>query len=159
MHVTDVTAAFERMVGALAPGGWLLIEEKDSAVGVTIDSWHPLAEGYGHPDAAAVTATVKKMVTSPGGKVAGMIGYSLPEKFAEAGLVDVDHELVGRIVRGGEPWAQVLEAVMRFGGPKSIEDGVMTQADLDLLLRVLNDPTFTFLGYLNVAAWGGRPPA
>jgi 2-polyprenyl-3-methyl-5-hydroxy-6-metoxy-1,4-benzoquinol methylase len=157
MHVSDATAALNRMIGALRPGGWLFIEEKDVAINTTLDRAHPLAFGKGHPLGEAVKATIEKQARVFAGRIANGIGYSLTTSFERAGLRDVDQELVGRVVRGGSPWAEVLEATWEHHDPTFLAEGIVTQAEINDRARAFADPTFTFLGYLTVATWGQRP--
>jgi ubiquinone/menaquinone biosynthesis C-methylase UbiE len=148
MHVSDRDAALERMVSAVCPGGLLLIEEKDVSIARAVDDSHPLAANF--------TATVRKDADFLSGTVATDFGYALPAMFLRAGLREVDYELVGRIETGGGAWAQMFQITTSHIAAVLLANGVLSEDEIADQSRALDDPTFQFLGYLNIAVWGRR---
>jgi len=146
MHVLDRDAAFERMVSALRPGGVLLIEERDVSVARPVDDSHPLA--------LAFTSTIRQEVDFLRAAVETDVGYALPNLFLQAGLQDVGNEVVGRIESGGGAWAQMFKLTTAHIERSLVEQGVLSEDQVAERQRALDDPTFQFLGYLNVAVWG-----
>ena len=68
--------------------------------------------------------------------------------------VVVDHEVVGRIENGGGAWAQTFKITTAHIDRSLVEQGVLSEDQVAERQRALDDPTFQFLGYLNVAVWG-----
>jgi SAM-dependent methyltransferase len=84
IHVPERERALERMVSALRPGGWLLIEDFDPAL-------QPLACPDAHGDAQQVAnrvrAAFRALLSERGADLS--FGRRLPRMFRDAGLMDV----------------------------------------------------------------------
>ena len=82
------------------------------------------------------------------------IGYALPGMFVRAGLREVDYDLVGRIETGGDTWAQMFQITTSHIAAPLLASGVLTEDEIADQRHALDDPSFQFLGYLNIAVWG-----
>jgi hypothetical protein len=91
------------MTRALRPGGWLLVEEVDGRSMAAIDSAHPLADGF--------NATTQMRIRAAHGRgiIDGYLRGLLPRLLADAGLVDVTHEGIARIISGGSAGSTYLQ--------------------------------------------------
>src|SRR5215470_11166655 len=95
MHLDEPAVALHRMARALRPGGWLLVEEADGRSMAAIDSAHPLADGFN-------VATRKRLqALHDRGIIDCYLGGWLPTLLTDAGLSDVMHEGIARIISGG----------------------------------------------------------
>jgi SAM-dependent methyltransferase len=149
MHVSDRDTAFGRMVSALLPGGVLMIEERDVSVARPADDSHPLAPAF--------AITLQKELDFLGAKVKTDIGYMLPAMFERAGLRDINHEVIGRIEQGGGPWAQTFKITTAHIDRVLVDKRAVSEDQFADRQRSLDDPSFQFLGYLNIAVCGRRP--
>jgi len=97
MHLADPEAALRRFMGALRPGGSVLVEECDATTWAAVDDSHPLAQTH--------NATVHRIFEfwRSAGIIDAFLGRPLPQLFSRLGLVDIGNEGVARISRGGEP--------------------------------------------------------
>jgi SAM-dependent methyltransferase len=149
VHVPDREAVLRRLVAALKPGGWLLAEEADFVT---------LAPVAGTPEAAALFERVTAAIL-PAAAARGMdVGYGrrLEPALRDAGLVETGAEGRSFIYWGGTPggeyhrlaWAQLRGLVV---GP------ALTDAEMDRMLALLQEPAFACQSPLFVAAWGRRP--
>lgn len=147
MHIPDPMRALRRMVKALRPGGWLLIEDGDLLSIQVVSKDHPDADTFVYV-MNAVRRHLEKSHTFD-----TSFGRSLPDMFEAAGLVDIDNEVTLRVARGGDE---------RFRGPFDryrdaiLASGEVTAEEWETRNRCLDDPDFKWMGLSFVAAWGRR---
>jgi hypothetical protein len=94
MHLPDPSRALRRLVNAVRPGGWLLVEEADGSASFgAADPEHPRAAGFDRSSRALWTAL----------KATGTMdldfGRRLPALFEGLGVRDLGHE--GMTLKGG----------------------------------------------------------
>ena len=152
MHLPDPVRPLRRLVHAVRPGGWLLVEEADGAASfAAADPAHPRAAGFDRRT-RALWAFLKAA-----GTMDLDFGRRLPALFEQLGVRDIGHEGVTLTGRGGDPQArfvQMTDALLR--GPV-VAAGVLTEADFDELHCAYDDPSFWFVGFTLFGAWGRRP--
>ena len=165
-HLAGREQALGRMVAALAPGGWLVVEDLD---------WVSITPVAGH-GAGAIRRLVRALM--PLMRLAGYdpaFGRRLPVEMTRLGLVEVRAEGVVPALRGGDErldWARLSVVRMRevirsldgSGGPVSrLAAGAcrrfpaLWERRLDGIDRLLDDPSFFALGPAMMTAFGRRP--
>ncbi|HEX6122890.1 MAG TPA: methyltransferase domain-containing protein [Ktedonobacterales bacterium] len=149
-HLADREAALRPMVAALKPGGWLLLEETDSA------SWLPA------PEVSTEAATLFTRWTQAFIALCRSVGI---DPFAgrrgtgelrALGLNEVDAE--GRVfmVRGGTPPAEVWRLTAEQVSPQLIASGFLSEDEMGRALSLLADPSFAWMEGLVMATWGRK---
>jgi ubiquinone/menaquinone biosynthesis C-methylase UbiE len=152
MHVPQRQQALARLVTALKPRGWLVIEDFDGRV---IDRTIPV------PDAAAA-ALVKR--------VAGALVTLLEERGFEvewarrlygrlkaAGLAEVGMEGHLAVWEGGSLGASLDAANFAQVRREAVAKGLVTDAEIDAVLERLDAPDFAVFSLVMFTAWGRRP--
>ena len=136
----------ERLVSALRPGGWLVLEDFDwsTLTAVSPGRWSDVV-GRVHEGLPSVF---------PSG--APELGRNLPLTFRAAGLSDVGAD--GRVHVGlsGTPaaaWWQLSVLALR---PRIVELGLFSGAEVDEYLQAIDVDGLPFLPVM-VTAWGRRP--
>jgi len=149
LHIPERAAVLEKMVAALKPGGWLVIEDFDTTSVL--------------PDAAAneqerrvETAEALRSYMIRGG-VDARFGRSLYGRFAGLGLVDVSME--GRVMmwdraNGG---ADLMRINFEQIGDKVVAVGLLSAEQLKADLKRLDDPRFVTPSPIMWAASGRKP--
>jgi SAM-dependent methyltransferase len=144
----DRALALRRMVGALRPGGVLLVEEPDFVT----------AFGACEPPALrrVLTACIRHLEgTSPGD---AEYGRRLLDDLTAAGVVEVAAEGRCPLVRGGSPpAAHFLRLTLEKVRQPLVAGGMVTGAEIVEAVAALDDPAVTVVMPLTVAAWGRRP--
>lgn len=151
-HLADRMTALRNMARALKPGGWLLVEETDSA------SWVP--DPTGDPEAAALfakwTAAYARLFETTGATIyAGRRAYG---ELRALGLADVGAE--GRVfmVQGGsEPAGEVWRLTAQQVSARIVAAGLLTADEMARVVALLGDPDFAWMEGLVMAAWGRKP--
>jgi SAM-dependent methyltransferase len=154
-HLPDHQGALERMVAALRPGGWVLIEETD----------------FGGPAAAALARyslptelapLVERLYRAVEAAFAAVgadasYGPRLLAGLKAAGLERVGGEVHTPIVAGGtENWVRgSLEQL----APRLVGAGLVSDEEVARFLALAADGSSHYAPPLMVTAWGQRPPA
>ena len=138
-HLVDPDAAIARMIAALKPGGWLLVEDFE----ILPD------------DAISKTAAVMRQVTAAAG-VHQRLGRSLGRRLRGHGLTDVDTE--GRVFvwRGGSRGAALSRLNVEQLRAAVLASGQLTVDELEADLATLDDDDFEMRSPILWTAWGQR---
>ena len=138
-HLVDPDTAIARMIAALKPGGWLLVEDFE----ILPD------------DAISKTAAVMRQVTAAAG-VHHRLGRSLGRRLRGHGLADVDTE--GRVFvwRGGSRGAALSRLNVEQLRPAILASGQLTVDELEADLAALEDEDFEMRSPILWTAWGQR---
>jgi SAM-dependent methyltransferase len=141
--------ALARMIAALRPHGWLLVEEPDF-----VTSFH-----------ACASKTVRKVVTAGIRALEALSGAQseygrrLLDDVRARSLVDV--EALGRVLmmRGGSPLSAHLRLSIAKVRTTIVDSGAVTLEEVQEALTRLDDPAFASMSAITMAVWGRRPPA
>lgn len=148
VHLPERETALRRIVRALKPGGWLLVEEFDSLSmrpDPAIDPDEVLLETY---DA------LQRVMTERG--VDLRYGRLLTGRLRAHGLVDVDAE--GRLfmLQGGSPGAALCTANFEQLRGAMVQSGLVTNEQIDADLRHLEEQRLIGPSPIMWAVWGRR---
>ncbi len=135
-----------RMIAALRPRGWLLVEEPDF---MTLFHASP-SETVRRVVTAGVRATEEMTGSQP------EYGRHLLADVCAQGLVDV--EAFGRVLmmRGGSPLCTHLRLSIAKVRRAIIESGAATAEEIDDAFARLDDPAFASMSAITMAVWGRR---
>ena len=149
-HLPDPDAALARMIGALKPGGWLLVEDFEVLPG---------APGAARPDTDCIskTAAAIRHVTAAAG-VNQRLGRSLGRRLRHHGLADVETE--GRVFawHGGSSGTALARLNAEQLRTEILASGTLTADELEADLAALDDPEFEMRSPILWTAWGQRRP-
>lgn len=151
MHLNDPRAVLPRLVSAVRPGGWLMVEDVDNGTVEATDPNHPLAAAFDR----CARARIEFLLA--GGVMDLRYGRTLPYHVAGLGLTDVGNEGVALVGGGGTPMSQLM--IQSFGpmDDAMVANGVIGQSDASDARRAFEDPAFLYRGGLIVAVWGRKP--
>jgi len=140
-HLPERDRALKRMLGWLAPGGTILLEELDWFGPSRSDpSWSALLRAY-----LSATPTID-----------WSYGRELLSQLALAGLQDVDAESTTDTIRGATPFAEFYGLCVQALRPALQAAGTATETQVEHELARLEDPAFRGFGLSWVATWGRR---
>jgi SAM-dependent methyltransferase len=150
-HLPERDQVLRRLVSALRPGGWLVLEEFD---------WCSLVPAPSCRAGELHTRTYDAL--RPFVEAAGLnpdYGRCLPLDFRAAGLLDVGAEGRVHVALGGTPAATWWQLCLAKMGEPAIATGRLTEAQLAEVLAACDDPGYCTLFPTIVTAWGRRPPS
>jgi len=150
-HLADRAAALHSIVAALAPGGWLLVEETDSA------SWLPAPEASAEAAALFVHWTHAFVTLCQSTGVDPYAGRRGAGELRALGLSEIDAEGRVYIVRGGTPQAEVWRLTAEQVRPRIVAEGYLSEAEIAQVVALLADPSFAWMEGLVMATWGRKP--
>jgi 2-polyprenyl-3-methyl-5-hydroxy-6-metoxy-1,4-benzoquinol methylase len=139
MHLPDRSTVLSRLVAALKPGAWLVIEDFEMP----------------HEEIPRTWAALLHVLVTQGVDVRH--GRTLSDRFLAEGLVDVDVEGRSYLWRGGSAGAALLRANYEQLRNPIFETGLVTEAQFKQDLAQLSDPHFVVRSPTMWAAWGRRP--
>jgi SAM-dependent methyltransferase len=147
-HLPEREAVLEKLTRALRPGGWLLIEDTDYA------GSGPISE-LGAAEHEHVQSTRMREFARMG--IDHFFGRTLPARFRAQGLVDVGNEGRVWIQEGGSPAARWLRLSLAHLRGRLVGPGNLSDAELDRMLELCEDPGWAVFSPIIIGAWGRRP--
>lgn len=144
-HLQDIDTALERLIGALKPGGVLVVEEPD---------FYPLAASTPALYARYMDALTRAVVAHTGRDCCW--ARDLPGRLARRGLTDVQAQADVAVVHGGGPLARFYRLSGEQARERVLAGGAIDAVDYDAALALLDDPALWAFGACTVAAWGWR---
>ncbi|HEU4423151.1 MAG TPA: methyltransferase [Pilimelia sp.] len=152
-HIPARRDVLPRLVSALKPGGWLLVEDVDFG-GPTASA---LAQYFSPSQVAATTERIYLAAAALFAAVGADASYGrqLPTALADAGLVKVGAEVHTSVVNGGdERWTR---GTVEQLADRLVSTGLTSRADVELFLATTAQPSTSYVPPLMVSAWGQRP--
>ena len=146
-HLPDRDAVLTGLVNALAPGGWLVIEDLDWATATVTD-----------PPSAVHTRVAEACMTLFAGHAYDpQFGRKLPRALAARGLTGVrtraeSVQVRADAERGVPQWELLVEQL----SPGLLALGLVTPSDLDAFHALWHDGDTVCFGPLMVSSWGRR---
>jgi ubiquinone/menaquinone biosynthesis C-methylase UbiE len=156
IHVPTREQALARLVTALAPGGWLVIEELDEML---LDLTYPMSDAAAAALFQKVRTAQRRLLAARSGELALSWGRDLYQRLRAQGLVDVGMEGYLALRAGGSPGAQLMRANFEQIGEEAVTAGLCTTEELAHMLTLLDDPDFVASAPPMFTAWGRRMPA
>lgn len=146
-HLPARDDVVRKLVRALRPGGWILVEDLDGISHVAITP----SEVYERVSEAAFS-TMATFGFDP------HLGRRLYMMLDGAGLEDCCAE--GRIAIGtrlGNPGIEMYKLTLGALREATVASGAVTSEEIDETLRLLDDPSFIAMPPAVIAAWGRKP--
>jgi SAM-dependent methyltransferase len=145
-HLPEPERVIERMIAALRPGGWLLLEEVD---------FFPVQTSRSALYVDFMLALTGTIVAASGRDC--LWARALPALVAQRGLADVDGEGDLALLRGGSPLAEFFKLTGDQMRDRVISSGALSPERFDAGMALLDDPKFWAFGGAGIAVWGKRP--
>jgi SAM-dependent methyltransferase len=150
VHVTDRAEALRRMVQALRPGGWLLLEDADPMLQPLLC---PDESGPEQRLANRLRSGFRTLMAARGAELA--YGRTLPRVLREAGLAEVQADAYFPIT---SPACAVLEdATVRQIRHHLTAQGLATDEEIDRHLANVAAGRLDLATAPMISAWGRRP--
>lgn len=150
VHVPDRRRALDAMVGALRPGGWLVVEDADPAL-------QPLScpdvRGPDEELANRVRAAFRTLLAGRGASLD--YGRTLPRSLRAAGLVDVGAE--GWFPLAHRRAADLERATVAMLRTQLTAAGLLDDAEIDRHLATVASGRLDLAQPPLITAWGRRP--
>jgi SAM-dependent methyltransferase len=139
--------ALQRLVAAIAPGGWLLLEDFDWAIGGPADN-----------DAA----TLRKAYEAILGLLESVgyqrhYGRSLLTRLEQAGLTEIGNDARANVLHGGSPGTAFERFSFHAQRDRLIASQALSEPEVDQAMRELSDPARYIMTPAMFAAWGRKP--
>jgi SAM-dependent methyltransferase len=144
-HIPEREAVLDRLVVAVKPGGWLLVEDSD----MRAFAEQPLPEPF---------ATVHRILASGAGTPwrDPHYGTRLVAHFGERSMLDIGVDGATGLMRPGESsgewWFLAIDRVL----PHLVEASTITAAQADRCREQMRAPDLVMLGPLMLGVWGRR---
>lgn len=154
-HLPDPRAALAKLVAALRPGGWLLVEDLDLTSWLHLPAVHLLCE----PPALAVPLQACITAIAEADAAAGHDGAfvrNLSVRLGTLGFDDVGAEWRSPLVVGGSPGSAFATDSYRQLAPLLVDRGALSFAELDEMVAALEQPTAKHASLTMVSVWGRR---
>jgi len=152
VHVPRRTEALAAMVGALRPGGWLLVEDADPAL-------QPLTciDEHGPEQVLAnkLRRDFRRLLAERGADTG--FGRTLPRVLRRAGLVEVAADAYFPVT--GQACTALERATVDQMRDRLVDSGLATEAEIERHLAAIDAGGLDFATSPMISAWGRRPEA
>jgi 2-polyprenyl-3-methyl-5-hydroxy-6-metoxy-1,4-benzoquinol methylase len=145
-HLPQPERAIERMIGALRPGGSLLLEEVD---------FFPVQTSTSLLYVDFMLALTSTIVAASGRDC--LWARALPALVSERGLAEVGGEGDLALLHGGSPIAEFFRLTGEQMRDRVISAGALSAERFKAALALLDDPKFWAFAGAGIAVWGKRP--
>ena len=146
-HLPEREAVLRKLANAVRPGGWLVVEDVDYVSAVPVSQLGAKLH--------ARTQALRLEVFARSG-VEHQLGRTLPARLRALGLDEVGNEARAWLMEGGSPGAVWFKLSLDHLRPRLVGPGLLTEAEVDQMLVHFEDPEWSALSPLVVAAWGRR---
>jgi SAM-dependent methyltransferase len=155
-HVPDRSEVVSEMVEALAPGGWLVLEDVD----LTEQPYLPPQAYFEYPPRqdqliARGTAALCGVLRDLGVNLD--YGRKLPAELLANGLEEVDARYQTQLVHGGTPRADYTRLMFSFLRDEMISRGLISEEEYEGVIEGHDDPEVAFMSVPLFSAWGRKP--
>jgi SAM-dependent methyltransferase len=144
-HLSDPDLALDRMIRAIKPGGWLIVEDFEIRSSGPDDPEEPISK---------VQAAVRRVTTTAGADP--RLGLSLGHRFRARELVRVGHEGRVQMYRGNSAAARLLSLNFQQLRETVLATG-LAAAEFDAALERLGQEDLEWRSPTLWTAWGQRP--
>lgn len=151
MHLSEPGQALKRMVQALKPGGWLLVEETDYRSFGAAAFDHSLASDFDR----ILGEMLEELHSS--GVTDGFFGRRIRGMVEEFDWRSLDHEGVCAVFRGKEAGARYHRMNFCEMVRPHLPEDRFDDRDFDLLERAFEDPSFYFVDRTLFSVRGRKP--
>lgn len=148
-HVPRPNRALHRMVAAVRPGGWLVLEDFAGSL-----PFGP-SRDRDRSQLAVRAHALETLIRRRGGNP--HYGRKLVPRLMAEGLRPVHAEGFVSLWHGGDPGADLFLASMEQVRDEALEQGLMTTAEFDELCTLLKDPGYATYSPLLITAWAQKP--
>jgi len=149
-HIPARFDILDSMVDSLAPGGWVFVEDFDTAEVRTTDRGGP-----NHELIAAVAVAFNQLLAGRGG--VSSFAADARRALIERGLVDVGSSGYVSFAAGGIGFARAVAANTRQVRDE-LERSGLTRTELDRFLEVVDDADTIVGSPVLISTWGRQPP-
>jgi SAM-dependent methyltransferase len=149
MYLTDLERTLERMVSALRPGGWLVVEEPVFVEPCILTREHPAAGACERVYRAFAEVLSSHMDLNLGARVMQVV--------AGLGLDEFYGEQTRMFTRGGLPGPITYMLTWEMFRERLLASGAIYPDDLDVARAAMLDPSFIGSGPFVVGAFGRKP--
>lgn len=149
MHLPGREIALQRMIEALKPGGWIVLEEFDVFSMFPDSSVHPVEEQL------KMTQAFYQVMTSRG--VEMRYGRRLAQQLRERGLANVGAEGSISIWHGDSPGTNMFKLSFEELADSILRSGLVSEAEFEADLKRLGQHDFQMLSPMIWTAWGQVP--
>jgi SAM-dependent methyltransferase len=142
--------AIDQIVGALQPGGGVLIEEPDCTSEAIVG--HPVAA----LDRGSKLISAKNRLLEAHG-FDTLFAREVYIELIERGLADVAAEGRVAITRGGSPLARFYQATMQEVASDVAAEGRISPREINDYCECIANPAYVYVWPMMVATWGRKP--
>jgi 2-polyprenyl-3-methyl-5-hydroxy-6-metoxy-1,4-benzoquinol methylase len=144
-HLPERDAVLGKLIRALRPGGWIVVEDVDYVSAVPISELG--AAEHEHTQSVRLREFAKN-------GIAHYLGRELPARLRAAGLTEVGNEGRVWIMEGGSPGARWFQLSMQHLRQRLVGPDQLTDAEVDRMLELFDDPSWSAFTPVMVTAWG-----
>jgi SAM-dependent methyltransferase len=146
-HLPAREEVLEKLVRALRPGGWIVLESVDYQTAIPISD-------FGAAEHARTLAVRLREFARLG--LDTDLGRTLPARLRDQALINVGNEGRVFVMEGGSPGARWFGISMAHLRARLVGPGLLDDSEVDRMLELFDDPDWSAYSPIILAAWGQR---
>jgi ubiquinone/menaquinone biosynthesis C-methylase UbiE len=147
----DPSLAIRKLIAALKPGGWLLVEELDYVSAVHDPSMEPKAAALSEKGWNAIRTAIRTKGCDT------EFGRHVYSDVAAYGLTNLRAEGFVAMQLGGTPTARFWRMTLEQLQEEILADGLLSALEIELYCALLESPQYRSLSVTMMSVWGRRP--
>lgn len=149
-HIADYRSVLRKMMAALKPGGWLLLEDADFSAARLPTATPQLGKAF--------KATIQARNLLFGKKhIDFAFGRRLGKLLDHFGFMNIQEETYAPLDRGGNGTAEIMRLSTLQLWDQYLETEAASEEDLQTFVNLAGDPNQAAVYYSTVSAWGQKP--
>jgi SAM-dependent methyltransferase len=148
----DRLAVLDRLVRALRPGGWLVVEDYDSKLFAPTLA---MADSEAAARYERMSGTMFSLMTERG--LDPTYARALHHRLRERGLEEVGMRGTFEVQAGGSSGTNLQKANFSQVRRAAVAAGLISDEEVSEALRDLDNPTSTYFTLVMMSAWGRKP--
>src|SRR5215813_2214984 len=146
IHLPERELALKRMVAALKPGGWIVLEEFDEP------SLLPHPTLFSGDDVLKLRDAFQQVLTARGANV--RYGSALARRLQANGLMNVGAEVNGSMWQSGSAGTSLMKLACQELRELIVGTGLITESEFDADMKRADEPDFLMPSPVMWTAWG-----
>jgi SAM-dependent methyltransferase len=149
-HIANPGEVLKKMVAALKPGGWILLEDSDFSAAQLNTKDAGLSGAFNGTLRARNKLFSQKNIDFS-------FGSHLPGLLSQSGFTNIQEDVYSPLDKGGSGLAEIMRLSTLQLWDQYLQTGVVSAVELQAFVELAGNPDQAAIYFSTVSAWGQKP--